>query len=680
MWYSFLKHLEVWTLIESMIIELNTRTAVIISILLWFILYLSAPQLYAQDDRAFFFIERPKLGLSGYSKLTDEERQTPNLKTKITNQKFRVSMSLETNGWIYHPNLMDYHLAFEPEFQHETFRQNQTATTLTRSYYGDTSLLAFDAGATLLKQKPVSLYIFANRKTGQIDLTNAQDSDITNETLGTRLNFNNPTLPSSIAVIRRKQDQTGFYQSHEDRDEVHVRIRHNAKKSVTRLNMLYNNSETTRTTFETTDILSKTVSTELNNTYSITDDNRVRLESQLYNVRADYNGQDQNSWIVSENLFWSHSKNLLTRYRADYNRNEFGGFVNKETRLSADLTHHYMDRLTTDAGVATAANKFDGGNTDLYKFNVDFLYYQPIPWGSVQLGASYDYDVTNRSGTQRIIPVQERFALSTGTETLLSKENIEPGSIVVTDITGVTVYTENIDYIVDIVGPNVRISRTLMGAIADGQQVNVLYNYQINAPYDDSRFGQKYQLSLAMWSFLHLAYSRSRIDQDIQSGESPNEPLGDTSHDLRLGLVTKWSDTEFLYNQQDRTNSNSITTRSVTQRINFMPARNYFVNLTGNIGERDFTDLNETERFYSFGTRIGWTPRSWCNLNLNYVRNKISSDQRNELHTEFATTARLIYGLWTGSISYRLRDQDDKQNGNSLWRREAIINITRHFR
>ena len=148
---------------------------------------------------------------------------------------------------------------------------------------------------------------------------------------------------------------------------------------------------------------------------------------------------------------------------------------------------------------------------------------------------------------------------------------------------------------------------------------------------------------------------------------------------MRLGFVTKWSDTEFLYDQQDRTNSNSSKTRSITQRINFRLARNYFVNLTGDIGDRDFTDLTETEKFYSFGTRIGWTPRPWCNLSLNYLRNKISSDRRDELDTEFATTARLIYGGWTGSISYRLRDQDDKQNGNSLWRQEAIIKITRHF-
>ncbi len=661
-----------------MILMWNTRTAVIISILSWFVLYLSAPQLYAQDDRGFF-IELPKLELGGYYRLVDEERQTPYFKTKTRDLRFRESMTIETNGWIYHPDLMNFHLAVEPELQQEIFRQNQVETTPTRTSHSYTSLLAFDAGATLLKHKPVSLNIFANRKTGQIDLTDAQDSDITSETLGTRLNFNNPTLPASIAVIHRKLDQTGFYQSYENRNEVDVNIRHNAQKSVTQLNMLYNNSDTTNTTFEATDISSKTTSTELTNAYFITDDNRVRLDSQIYNMRADYNGQDQNTWIVSENLFWSHSKNLLTRYRADYNRNEFGGFVNEETRLSAALTHHYMDRLTTDAGIAAAINKFDSGSEDLYKSNVGVLYHQPIPWGSVQLGAAYNYDLTNRSGTQKIVPAQEQFNLSTGSETLLSKENIDLGSIVVTDITGVTVYTENIDYQVDMVGPNVSISRTLMGAIADGQQVNVHYSYQINSPYDDSRFGQKYQLSLTMWSFLHLAYSLSRIDQDILSGEPPIDPLHDTSHDVRIGFVTKWSDTEFLYNQQDRTNSNSSRTRSVTQRIYFRPLRNYFVNLTGNIGDRDFTDLNETEKFYSFGSRVGWTPTPWCNLSLNYIRNKISSDRRNELDTEFATTAQLRYGVWTGSISYRLRDQNDKQNGNSLWRQEAVIKITRHF-
>jgi hypothetical protein len=661
-----------------MILMRNTRTAVIIIILSWVVFQTTVSQLYAQED-GVFFIQRPKLGLGGYYKLVDEERQTPNLKTKATNQKFRESMTIETNGWMYHPNLMEFHLAFEPEWEQEHFRQNQSATNPTQSNDKDTSLLAYDLGATLLKHKPVSLNIFANRKTGQIDFTNAQDSDIKSETLGTRLNFNNPTLPATITLTHHKFDRTGFYQSDEDRDEIQVRVRHNTKKSVTQLNMLYNNTDTTNTTFESTDISSKTMSTELTNAYLITDDNRVRLDSQIYNMRADYNGLDQNTWIVSEDLFWSHSKDLLTRYRADYNRREFGDSVNEETRLSAGLTHHLQDRLTTDLGAAVVTNKFDGGSEDLYKSNLGFLYRRPIDWGSLELGAAYDYGITKRSGTEKIIPTEERLTLSTGTETFLDKENVDLGSIVVTDITGATVYTENIDYQVTMVGPNVSISRTLMGAITDGQQVNVHYSYQIYEPYDDSRFGQKYRFALALWSFLHLAYSHARIDQDILSGEPPNDPLHDRSNTVRLGLVTKWSDTEFLYDNQDRTNGNSSITRSVTQRINFRPARNYFLNLTGNIGDRDFTDLDEKERFYSFGSRVGWTPKPWCNLSLIYVRNKISGDQRDEIDSEFATTAQLIYGIWTGSVSYRLRDQDDKQNGNSLWRQELIIQLSRHL-
>ena len=661
-----------------MILMRNTRKAVIIFILLWFVFQPAVPQLYARDD-GVFFIERPKLGLGGYYKLEYEERTTPNLKTKSTNQKFREKVTIETNGWIYHPNLTEFHLTLEPELQQETFRKNQVAATPTESYRKDTSILAYDVGATLLKHKPVSLNIFANRKTGQIDFSNTPDSDIKSDTLGTRLHFNNPTLPVTIALIHRKFNETGFYQKEEDRDEAQIRIRHNAKKSVTHLNMLYYNTETTNTTFETTDISSKTMSTELTNAYFITDDNRVRLDSQIYNMRADYNSLDQNTWILSENLFWAHSKNLLTRYRADYNRREFSGFVNQETRLSAGLTHHLHDRLTTDLGAAAVFNKFDGGSEDLYKSNLSFIYRRPIDWGSIQLGAAYDYGITNRSGTEKIIPTEERLTLTTGTETFLNKENVDLGSIVVTDITGATVYTENIDYQVTMVGPNVSISRTLLGAIANGQQVNVHYSYQINEPYDDSRFGQKYRLSLALWSFLHLAYSHARIDQNILSGEPPNDPLHDRSNTVRIGLVKKWSDTEFLYDNQDRTNGNSSVTRSVTQRINLRPARNYFLNLTGNIGDRDFTDLDEKERFYSFGSRVGWTPKPWCNLSLIYVRNKISGDQRDEIDSEFATTAQLIYGIWTGSVSYRLRDQDDQQNGNRLWRQELIIQFTRHL-
>lgn len=661
-----------------MILMRNTRTTVIMFILSCIAFQTTGSQLYAQDNR-FFFIQRPKLGLGAYYKLEDETRQIANIQTKATNQKFRESLTVKTNGWIYHPNLMEFLLSIEPEWQQETFDQSQPAFDVDKSNRRNTSVLAFDVGATMLKHKPLSLNIFANRKTGEIDLTNAQDSDIERETYGTRLNFTNPTLPVSISLIHRQFDQTGFYQSEEERDEAQVRIQHNAKKSTTRLNMLYNSSETIRTTFETISIPVETVNTEFTNSYFITDDNRIKLDSQIYNMLADYNGLDQNTWILSENLFWTHNKNLLTRYRANYNRREFSDSVNEDTRFSAGLTHRLFDRLTTDLGIAASFNNFDGGGEDFYKSNLDLFYRHSIPWGTAELGAAYDYDMTKRSGTQKIIPRDERLTLSTGTETFLDKENVDLSSIVVTDLTDTTVYTENIDYQVETVGSVVRISRTLMGAISDGQEVIVRYSYRIDAGYDDSRFGQTYRFSLALWSFLHLAYSHGRIDQHIQSGEPPNDPLNDTSNTVRLGLVTKWSDTEFLYDNEDRTNRNSRVTRSIIQRFNLRPAKNISLNFSGKIGDRDFPDLNEEERFYLLGTTIGWTPKSWCNFSLIGLRNSISGDRRDELHTEFATTVKLRYRIWTCSLSYRLRDQDNEQFGNSLRRQEMIVQLTRHL-
>jgi hypothetical protein len=653
------------------------RTSIIV-IVLSLAFQTAVPRLYAQEDR-FFYIQRPKLGLRGYYRYVDEERQTPYLKTESTNEKFREGMTIATSGWLGRPDVMAYHLAFEPEWQQESFDQDQDAVNTTRSSDRDTTLLSYDLGATLLKRKPLSLNIFANRKTGQIDLTNARDSDVDSDTLGARLNFRNSTLPVSIALIHREYDQTGFYQWKEDRDEAQATIRHNAKQSVTQLNLRYDKSETTHTTFTPTDISSETLSTEFTNTYDFTGDNRIRLDTLIYNIEAEYDGIDQTTWNLSENLFWTHSKNLLTRYRADYNRRELEDARNEETRLSAALTHHLRDRLTTDLGAAARFDKFDGGRADLYESNLSFLYRRPIPKGNVELGAAYDYGETNRSGTQKIIPTDERLTLSTGTDAFLGKEDIDLGSIVVTDLTGATVYTENIDYQVDLVGPAVRLSRTLLGAIADGQQVLVHYSYQINAPYDDSRFGQQYRFGLELWSFAYLAYTHGRIEQHIRSGEAPNEPLDDVSNTVRLSFVTKWSDTQFLYDQQDRTNDDSSITRRATQRFTISPARTFNLTLMGEIGDSEFTDLDEKERFYTLGTRVNWTPQSWCQFNAIYQRRDISGDLRDELDTEMAGMIKMIYGIWTGSLSYRLRDQDDQQIENSLRRQEVIVRIARRL-
>ena len=634
---------------------------------------------YARAD-GVFFAETPKLGIGISYKFEEEKRGIPGTETETTGYDILEKVTIETNGWVYHPNLMEYHLSFEPEWRQETFRQSQSTGDPIPDHRSDTSVLSYDATTTLFRQKPYSLDIFANRDTRQIDLSYHEDTDIESETWGTRLRFVSPLLHASIGLINRQSAQTGFYRSDEDYQEVQLKVRHNIKRSVTELNILRNDTDRTiGTTSETIGIASNTTNSEITNTYFFTSNERVRLDSQLYLRQAEYDDVRIDTRIASANLFWTHSKNLLTRYTLNLNRREVDDFGTEGKAFSALLTHHLGDALTSSLGAEASFNDFPGGSEDRYRSDMGVLYRRPIPWGSIELGASYDYGLTKRKGNQDIIPTEARYVLSTLVETFLNRENIIAGSIVVTDRTGTIAYTENIDYRIEQMGSDVRIRRTLMGAIGDGQQVTVHYNYHRDTGYDDSRLGQDYRFGLKLWSFLHLTYTHGRINQGIQSGKAPSDLQDDTYHTVRIRLDTKWSETQFLHDKQDRSNGSASVTSSVRQLVNLSLARNFFLNFSGDIGNRDFPDTNEEEKFYSLGTTIGWSPKWWCNFSLIYLWDQISGDRQDMLYSEIAPTVKLAYGVWTGIASYRLRDQEDRQTGNSLWRQEVFFTVNRRL-
>jgi len=637
----------------------------------------SIPDAHAEG---FFFIERPKLGLGTFYKFEDEHRTVSDTKTEFTNHDLLEKVTVGSDGWVYHPNLMEYHLTIEPQWRQESFKQTFSTGDATPTRNRDTSILAYNGSTTLFKQKPISLDFFGDRNTRQIDISRSEDTEIESETIGARLKFTNPVLPASIGVTNRQFTQSGFYESEGSRDAVTVRIQHNIKKSVTELNLLHDDTDrTTRTAYEDVDTASTIMNGELTNTFFFTGDDHLKLTSLLYINEAEYDEIKVNTRIISENFFWTHNKNLLTRYTFDFNRRDVDGFETEKKAFNAFLIHRLENSLTTNLGAGAEFNDFAGGGEDRYRSNLGFIYRKPIPWGNIELGSAFDYEVTQRDGSRSIIPVEARYVLSNGTETYLDRRNVVEDSIVVTDLTGAVVYTKNVDYRIDKVGSLVRISRTLLGAIADGQRVAVNYSYHVDSGYDDSRFGQNYRCSLGLWSFLLLTYTQGRNQQDILSGDPPEDPQVDTYRTLRVRIDTKWSETQFLYDRQDRSYGNGSTTRSIRQLINIQISRSFFFNFSGDIGDRDFQDINKKERFYSLGTSIGWTPRWWCHFDLLLKRDSISGDQQDMRYTEISPILRLVYGVWTGIVSYRLRDQEDHQTGDSLWRQEVSVTVNRRL-
>lgn len=667
-----------WALTDLMIFIRNKLTIIVFLILSGASLLTTAAAVHAQE-REFFFMERPKLGIDASYEFEEEKRENPSLERETTNHDLRESVTIGTNGWVYHPNLMQYKLSVEPEWRQEEFERDSSAPDARPSERRDTSILAYDAEATLLKQKPFSLDVFANKNTRRLDLRNVQDSEFESETLGARINLNNNTLPASLGVVNHKVVRTGFYPSEEERDEVRAMIRHNAKSSVTELSMYYEDTERTNRFAASgpSGSDSSTLNSELNNTSYFTSDERVRLDSLLYNTRAEYGESDYDTWVLSENLFWTHSDSLLTQYRFDHTQREFDSFESEKTALSAGLTHHLDNRLTTNLGSDIQFNDFDDGSEDSYRGNLDVIYNQPIPWGSVELGAGYTYGMSKRTNGENTVPTRETPVLSIGEETFLNKENILTETIVVTDANDRIVYTEGIDYRIQEIGSDVRISRTLSGDIEDGEQVIVRYSYRVDTGFDDTSFGQDYSFALELGSLFYFTYTHGRFDQNVISGEPFNDPIDDTYDTVRFRVDARWSETEFLYQDFDRSNGNSTITRSVRQLFNFRPFRDFSFNFSGKYGDREFPDTGDEETFYTLGAELGWAPKRWCNINLVFLQDRIRGDRQDMLYSEIAPSVKLTYGVWTGTIAYRLTEQEDHENDNSLWRQRIYFAVKR---
>jgi hypothetical protein len=625
-----------------------------------------------------FFIERPKLGLGTSYKYEEEKRSLSDIETKTTSHDLREHMNIRTGGWLYHPNLMKYNLSFEPEWRQERFRYSQSALDYTKSNHRDTSVLSYDAQTQFLKEKPCSLDIFANRSDRQIDLSYTQDTDIESETWGSRLNYKNSVLPISVGFINKQTSQDGFYNSDEDRNEIKLRIKHNLKQSSSELFIIRDDTEkTTRTDFDAINVESNTTNTEFTNTYFFTGDERIRLDSFLYLSQAEYNDVQMDTRLVTENLFWSHSENLLTQYTANYNQCDVNDVETEEKAIRGLLTHHLGDILTTNFGAGVALIDFVGGGEDSYQSELGIIFRRPVPWGGIELGVIYDYEVNKRNGEGKEIPTESKLTLSSGDETFLKAEDIIIESIVVTDVTGTIVYTENIDYRIFQAGSYVQISRSLLGDISEGQEVVVRYSYSINTDYDDSRFGQKYRLDLELGPSVYLTYNYNRMDQSILSGDSPVYLMDNASHVVRFRYEVGRSETRLEYEKQDRKNGNSFVTKSVGELIKFRMFRSLYLNFSGNYGRRNFTDLQEDETFYTIGTDIGWTPKWWCTLSLISQRSIISGDLQDMVYSEISPKIRLSYGVWTASLAYRVSDQEDRDFDNSLYRNRIYCIVNR---
>ena len=612
----------------------------------------------------YFYIERPKVGLGLSYEFEEVRRKASGNETKDTSNEFRERLPIETSGWAYHPALCKFTLDFVPEWA-------QTKRDLDPGPSGNDNVFvpSYALDAVFLEPKPYTLHAFANRRELKLRSAFSEPTDTTIDIYGADLRLKYyQVLPSFFKYTHTDTDQSGFFDSTGARDDFQLSSQHIAKNSTTTLNSLYSDDERTS---DGDTVRVKTFDGNLGNEYYISGDQRKTLFSTLRYRWTDTESQETKDYSLTENLYWRYTDTLWTDYNFIFAKRDTDNFDSDTTAFRARLQHLLYENLTTTVSTGANLNDFTGGKENTYDGDLDLLYQRKIPWGMLSLTSRWNYRYTTREGSEALIPViDEPHVLTTGEVTLLDNENVDLDSIAVTDITGTIPYIENVDYTIEEVNSFVRISRTTVGAIANGQTVLVDYRFLSDPAFDDTVFNQAYGIQFYLWNGLTLAYRYQHANQDIVSGTPPENPIDDTTQAAEIRLDLGWTDTRFTVEDRDRSNGTSTERWLASQTFRIRPARRMSFDITGSYGRTKFTDVGETQKQYGGSARLFWTPAGWCRFRVEGFLNKITGDVEDRIDANFFAGLELSYRIWRGNAGYYY----DRSGSNDTYRnRHAMI-------
>ncbi len=638
--------------------------------------------------RRFFFIQRPKLGEHFSFEAEEESRTGSRRNTKDYHYRFLEGIELQTKGWVYHPALMIYDVSVEPELE-QTIQLATRAKSRTTNQF----LRQYALDMNFFQLKPYAFTLFGRRERSTLRTDFATRSDTDADEYGGVIKYDNDTLPFDLSYAHSNRDQRGFFSSEENSDEITFNTEYQRKKSDTLFNANFEKKDriTRGVAVETTNI-----DGSINNTYKKEGENDQVL---TFNSLLSYDWLDSNissdkSLNVSENVFWRHRKNLSSHYKLEHDNRTRTSQKSTSTAVGAGLEHLLYENLTTTLDAENTRDDFTGGSINITTGNLRFNYNRRIPRGNITLNLGNDYRIQDEDiTTDTLLISDEPHVLRNGLAVVLDNEPVDTATIEVTNIAGTIIYLEDIDYVIETVGINTRIKRTLFGGIADGQEVLVSYRFSPEGGFDYSTYSLLYAagFSLNPLRFWRIDYNYNHFKEYPITGKK-STILNDTithnaetslewgaalaslsfsdlqtatdesSRSWEVELIWRWSTTTFTY--EDTSDKQGISTNgwTVEESLNFLLGNRLLLNLSGQL-RRALSEREEgrfKEESHSLNSNIQWLVNRWSFLELESFLEKDSSFSINSIDTGFSLSYKWVMGVWQGAIKFSRLNQENR--------------------
>lgn len=614
-----------------------------------------------------FDIERPQLGIDLGFRSDAETRRGPF--GGLSNRERVVSEGFElgSGGWLYHPAVATYTLALKPQWQQSADRPAEGPGTRSIDFF-----LGYDMGLTLLPYRAYTLDLTARQQRLVLTTSVAGLSESVSTTLGATLKLKYRLLPTTLSLTHGKADQTGFYDTRENRNDLLLTTRHERKDNATQFNL--SASALTRTELALTQH-TRNVFGLLRNRLGLSAGNRVQLNSNLSYRRSSIDLRPTSGVRLTESLDWRHTPRLSSNYSANLSSDSFHGLSTQRVAVGAALSHSLYENLVTTASTSvstsSAGEKFYGGR-------VNFNYQRRIPGGTIYASLGNDYRVTRRAsgGTLQAV-TDESHVLDDATVTLLANRFVDPATVVVTSADRSVVYAVGVDYTLALVGSTLRISRSSFGAIAQGQTVRVNYTWQASPAFDDATRSGSYGLGFHLWSIWRINYRYTNSKQDFLAGTRPDVMADLAGHTLESDLSWKSSTTRVVYEDTQSTTGVALNRWRVEQSLRYTPVPTAFVGASGYVGRTRLKDLGTTDRLRGLRADLQWLLSGSSKVRFEAAYGAIEGGSINIVEKGASAFWEWSYGVWRADASLRYLNQTDRLSGQSRDRQAVYLTLRR---
>lgn len=468
---------------------------------------------------------------------------------------FEENVELDTKGYLYHPNLVEFTAAglfglLQYEFEDEYDGRERSARE-------DGEVLEFDLSADILQKKPYPGTVFARRNRALEARPFQSSLQTTTTNFGLVWQYVDETMPTNLQFSHTDVELDPLGGEEETGEQRNTSFRFETAYVVNDRNsfsLAYEHLEVAEKPF---DLNYDSDELTLGHRLDFGDAQRFRLESEL-NLYRQQGTFDVERVRWRELLRVEHSETLRSRYSFELQDRTQGSLAGVEPigersyRVDGLLEHELYDSLVSQLQAYAQTQRFDSGlDVDRYGVFANFDYRKNNRWGILLADYRAGLQREDRSGGDQLAEVlDERHVFVDPEPVVLTNPNVDVTSLLITAEDRVTLYVAGRDYTVRRVADRLEIRRVPTGRILNEQAVLIDYLYAIGGDFALDTLSQNFGLRQDFAFGLSPYYRLRWQDQTLKPGDATGALAEDVTSQI-IGAEYRWRALRLFAEYQD---------------------------------------------------------------------------------------------------------------------------------